>query len=93
MVRLLEASGSLTGRIFDRSGRPVGNAGVNLVGTTNRLMYATRTNRTGRYSIRGVIPDMYVVDVSSHAGDAEAAVKVGKGRATQNFTVPLYWPG
>jgi hypothetical protein len=89
VVRLSAASGSITGRIFDGSGRPIARATLDLMDGAGRLAYSTRASQRGRYSIVGVIPGTYVVQVTGNGAIRKAVATVGRGRVKKNFTVRL----
>ena len=78
-------AGSIAGRVTeDKSGRPVEQAQVNIVGTT----IGSLTNSEGRYSLRGVRAGAYQVRVL-RVGFAESKqnVTVTDQAATANFTL------
>ncbi len=83
VVHLRTPSGSVSGRVVDYSGRPVTRALMGFYGNTNHAVYLAGTDRHGRYSIRNVLPDTYILSV----GSAERVVTVGNGRVKRNFRI------
>ncbi len=83
VIRLRAASGSVSGHVFDGSGRPMAGTGLSLIGNANHATYAARTDRNGRYFISNVIAGIYIVRI----GLAVRVVTVGKGRVVRNFTI------
>ena len=83
------APGSLHGTVTDPSGAAVTNATVIAV-TPDGQAKTTTTNRTGAYSIEGLVPGKYTVTVNApgFADFAEDNVDVSAGRA-QTLDIPL----
>lgn len=83
VIRLRAASGSISGRVLDGSGRPVADAGLSFIGSGNHATYAVRTDSKGRYLVTNIIAGTYIVKV----GMAVRMVSVGRGRVRKNFTI------
>ena len=87
VIHLRTPSGSVSGRVLDYSGRPVTRALMGFYGNTNHAVYLAGTDRHGRYSIKNVLPDTYIVTV----GAADRVVTVSNGRVKRNFRIGI-WP-
>jgi hypothetical protein len=84
---MAQATGSLSGVVFDPLGGPLPAAEVRVTGASGKILRAT-TSSKGTYSIAGLPPGSYRVEVLVHGSQSYVQEGVGVG-AGQSVTIEI----